>query len=270
MKIERLSDNQMRFTLTGEDLARRKMKLSELTYGSEKARALFQEMMQQAADDYGFDAANVPLLVEAIPVSADQLILVVTKVDNPDELDSRFARFSPEDTAKKRSESSSLTELVGADEILELIKNISQAARKAADAAGAASAGKPKELSAGTAGKTDGIKSDEKQAADESDQTSFNLSRFYLFHNLETVIRAAKAIGTEYAGPSSLFRNDDDGNYYLIIKKAETSAELFNSVCNILSEYGMQVDYSDGMEEFFREHMIVIVVGNALGALARL
>ena len=49
MKIEKISDNQIRFTLTGEDLAARQIKLSELAYGTEKARNLFREMMQQAA-----------------------------------------------------------------------------------------------------------------------------------------------------------------------------------------------------------------------------
>ena len=48
MKIEKLNENQIRFTLTREDLASRQIRLSELAYGSEKARSLFQEMMQMA------------------------------------------------------------------------------------------------------------------------------------------------------------------------------------------------------------------------------
>lgn len=60
MKIEKISDNQIRFTLTGEDLAARQIKLSELAYGTEKARNLFREMMQQAASQVGFEADNIP------------------------------------------------------------------------------------------------------------------------------------------------------------------------------------------------------------------
>ena len=40
MKIEKLNDHQIRCTLTSEDLATRNIKLSELAYGSEKAKAL--------------------------------------------------------------------------------------------------------------------------------------------------------------------------------------------------------------------------------------
>ena len=56
MKIEKISDNQIRCILTADDLAKRQLKLSELAYGSEKAKRLFRDMMQQAAFQYGFEA----------------------------------------------------------------------------------------------------------------------------------------------------------------------------------------------------------------------
>ena len=90
MKIERLSENQIRCTLNKSDLASRQLKISELAYGSDKAKELFKDMMQQASYELGFEADDIPLMIEAIPVSADCIILIVTKVDNPEELDTRF------------------------------------------------------------------------------------------------------------------------------------------------------------------------------------
>ena len=78
MKIEKINENQIRCTLTKEDLIDRKIRLSELAYGSEKAKNLFRDMMQQAADDFGFEANNIPLMIEAIPVSSDSIILIIT------------------------------------------------------------------------------------------------------------------------------------------------------------------------------------------------
>ena len=43
MKIEKINENQIRCTLTKEDLADRDIKISELAYGSGKTRELFQE-----------------------------------------------------------------------------------------------------------------------------------------------------------------------------------------------------------------------------------
>ena len=94
MKIEKVSENQIRCTLTREDLAERQIKLSELAYGTEKAKRLFRDMMQQASYEFGFEADDIPLMIEAIPLSADTIILVITKVEYPEELDTRFSKFS--------------------------------------------------------------------------------------------------------------------------------------------------------------------------------
>lgn len=138
MKIEKVSDNQIRCTLTREDLAERQIKLSELAYGTEKAKLLFRDMMQQAAYEFGFEADDIPLMIEAIPLSADTIILVVTKVEYPEELDTRFSKFSeadPEDIyedALAGSGPSAAAE--GADDILGLFKRMQEERKKAAEA----------------------------------------------------------------------------------------------------------------------------------------
>ena len=91
MKIEKISETQIRCTLSRQDLADRDLKISELAYGSDKAKDLFRELMVQASYECGFEAEDIPLMIEAIPVSGDCLVLVVTKVEDPDELDTRFS-----------------------------------------------------------------------------------------------------------------------------------------------------------------------------------
>lgn len=98
MKIERLNENQIRCTLNKSDLASRQLKINELAYGSDKAKELFRDMMQQASYELGFEAEDTPVMIEAIPISSECIVLIVTKVDNPEELDTRFSRFSPSDS----------------------------------------------------------------------------------------------------------------------------------------------------------------------------
>lgn len=90
MKIERLSENSIRCTLNRADLDSRELKISELAYGTEKAKSLFKDMIAQASFECGFEADDIPLMIEAIPVSPDCIILVITKVEDPEELDTRF------------------------------------------------------------------------------------------------------------------------------------------------------------------------------------
>ena len=130
MKIEKVNDHQIRCTLTREDLADRELKLSELAYGTEKAKDLFRDMMQQASFEFGFEADDIPLMIEAIPLSADTIILVITKVEYPEELDTRFARFSdpdPEDVYGELSGDGAAAEPHGADDILGLFRKMQEA-----------------------------------------------------------------------------------------------------------------------------------------------
>ena len=78
MKIERINENQIRCTLSNFDLSVRNMNLGELAYGSEKARNLFREMIQRAANEVGFEAEDIPLMVEAIPMANESVMLIIT------------------------------------------------------------------------------------------------------------------------------------------------------------------------------------------------
>ena len=131
MKIEKINDNQIRCTLTRDDLAQRQLKLSELAYGSEKAKSLFREMMQQAASEFGFESDNLPLMIEAIPTAGDSIVLNITKVDDPDELDTRFSRFTPapadEAADKHKSVLEHLKKLDGAEDFLDILRQMKEA-----------------------------------------------------------------------------------------------------------------------------------------------
>ena len=122
MKIEMISENQIRCTLTREDLEDHQVRLTELAYGTEKAKRLFQEMMQQAYAQFGFQADNTPLMIEAIPVNKDSIVLLITKVEDPEELDTRFSKFSP----FKHGKDTSSPQFNGADDILDFIKRLRQ------------------------------------------------------------------------------------------------------------------------------------------------
>ena len=126
MKIEKVNENQIRCTLSKKDLAERQIKLSELAYGSEKAKGLFRDMIEQANYEFGFEADDMPLMIEAIPLSGDNIILQITKVEYPEELDTRFSKFSEADEEEENTlnESSILPEFQNekADEITNLTK----------------------------------------------------------------------------------------------------------------------------------------------------
>lgn len=283
MKIEKINENQIRCTLTRADLEARKIRLSELAYGSEKAKDLFRDMMAQAYQDCGFEVNNIPLMIEAVPVSMDQLVLIITKVQDPEEIDTRFSRFSSDDAQRGGSASTYTDALSGADDILNLIKKITDgsdsedgdngaAAADSGSRGGSSASGRNSDVDGGIfpalrpaaqAGNTGASRTSASDAVSK-------FTAFYLFRDFETAIRASKALAGREGGGSTIYKNEDDGSYYLLIRKGDTSPEEFNRICNILSEYAMPMDYTSGMDEFFNEHMRILVSKDAVAELAAL
>ena len=260
MKIEKVNDNQIRCTLTREDLAERQIKLSELAYGTEKAKLLFRDMMQQAAYEFGFEADDIPLMIEAIPLSADTIILVITKVEYPEELDTRFSKFSepdPEDVYEDILDSSASTQpSEGADDILGLFKKIQEERKKAAEA-------EHKEDSL-----TSSSDGDKKKKAPVN--VLVDITKLFVFTDLAEITRLAHILNGFYTGSNDLYKSEETHQYFLLVSKSKQTPEEFNKVCNILSEYAMQRTYTPAMGAFFGEHYQMILKGNALQTLAQL
>lgn len=113
MKIEKINNNQIKCVLSKSDLTSRQIKVSELAYGTDKAQELFKDMMMQASDQFGFEANDTPLMIEAVPLSSDSIMLIITKVDNPDDIEDKFANLPVPTTRtfkKKASTDDAFTE----------------------------------------------------------------------------------------------------------------------------------------------------------------
>lgn len=256
MKIEKISETQIRCTLTKEDLLRRQLKISELAYGSEKARVLFREMMQQASYEFGFEAEDIPLMVEAIPLSTESVILVITKVEYPEELDTRFSRFSdePDETDPDYADNMRLPEPEGADSVLDLFRRITE----------------EKELEE----KKDEYKSDTpfiplKDTVPTRNE-SLNITKLFRFKELSEVIRLSHVLKNIYCESSILFKDPKTGQFLLVLSKGVRSPEDFNRVCNIMSEYAVQEKYTEGLKAHFLEYYECLIPEDALRKLSKI
>lgn len=283
MKIERLNENQIRCTLNKSDLATRQLKINELAYGSDKAKELFRDMMQQASYELGFEAEDTPLMIEAIPVSSECIVLIVTKVDNPEELDTRFSRFSPSDsdddnfdfddietiegndysdfslpTANEELDECAATDEEGLpeDELMNIFNRVKEYFNKDSDN----KASQPSPSQPSGKGTTD--RPEHRESA--------NISRVFSFSSLDDITNAACIIDTFYKDTNSVYKNPSDRRYYLCISKTKCNSKDFNKVCNILSEYGQKESGFDNHIGFFAEHCECIIAEHALHILRRL
>lgn len=190
-------------------------------------------MMQMAETELGFEAENIPLMIEAIP-SPDSIVLIITKVNNPDDLEQRFTKSSSVGSARKEF----LETLEGADDILELLNNM----KKAVEAQ----------------------KTNQSEAAEETAASV----RLFSFTNLNNVIEACKFLSSVYEGVSTLYKDPVEQVYILAISVSHYTTAEFNRICNMFTEYA-SLEKADGITlAFLEEHCTLMISQNAVAQLS--
>ena len=257
MKIERLSENQIRCTLYKADLADKEMLLTELAYGTDKAKELFREMMQQASNELGFEVDNIPLMIEAIPVSPECLVLIVTKVEDPEELDTRFSRFT-----KPAMEEYDDNDIEDEDEFEEHNHNgMVPATDSLLEALGS--------LAENLNGLNNNRMSKKTRSAVKTESNK-NVFRIFAFKSLDEVILSAKLVKNIYKSMNSLYKNPRDSRFYLYMTKDKNTDGEFSRTCNIMGEYGNKIKATYATPNYMDEHFKVIIESDAVQKLSEI
>ena len=219
MKIEKLSDRQVRFHISRSDLERRGIKLSEFAYGSERAKALFRELLLWAEYKFNFVAHDVPIMIEAVPFSADEIILIVSKL-NPQELEAyqqnQKASLSPDHKAGQDTDPQKAVRHLIPPRV-------------------------PNEKTA-----------------------------LFAIDRLEDLLSLAQKIPQPNQVSSSLYRDLNNGIYYLLLSSPSDQQETFSLVQAITSEYGNLLDVPKFGEAYIAERFECILAESALSQLQSL
>ena len=247
MKIEKVNENQIRCTLTKEDLISRELKISELAYGTEKAKTLFRDMMRQANFEFGFEAEDIPLMIEAIPLNAECIVLIITKVEDPEELDTRFSRFAPSVTEDSEY-NEELEELndAASDDVLDLFRRLQPDPQEA-------------EQGQETGAEHDGTNADERTR-----------TRIFQIGSLQLAMEVSAVIASRYHGKSTLYKDTVSDTYLMVMTQGDETREGFDRACNIVSEYGTLQRAMSASGTFLAEHCEALVKDNAVQALGGL
>ncbi|MBQ9885591.1 MAG: adaptor protein MecA [Lachnospiraceae bacterium] len=236
MKIEKIDNNKIRCYLDGDDLSSRQIDLKELAYGTEKARKLFHEMLEEASEEFGFEFDDTPIMIEAIPLSSDSIILIISKVDDPDELDTRFSRFAPgaDDADLSETFSSLLPKLL---EGLEDLKDDADTEQ-------------------------DDVHDDIQDAALPEAEKDY--VRIFCFNNIDEISDAAQSIAFSEGAKSSVYFDSEINTYYLVTSIGSMPKDDYTRLCNTLSEFGRQIRGNIATAAYYEEHLEAIIKENAI------
>ena len=265
MKIEQVNENQIRCILTREDLEERKIKFSELTYGSEKANRLFKDVMQQANFEYGFSVDEHPLMIEAVPMQSGMIVFVITKVTTPDEFDSRLSHFVNalrDNIGDGESDAEDEEELANAEEdngITAQVR-ISAVGGQEAPVGGLSLRDLFQEMFS---------RGNQPSPKKENNETTVRQKdRIFIFNNIGSVIDAARSLSGMEAGESCLYKNRSDGRYYLLVYADYLTPAGYNRLCTAMADFSESEKYSATLESYMEEHYDIVIAEHALQALS--
>lgn len=233
MKIERLNENQLRFTVWRKDLPDEEFSIAEFTGHSEKADELIKYMMDRAREEFGFETDAQSVVVEAIPVNKDCIVFLVTKVDEEEE-----DKFSY---------------------IKELQKQAMEMAKALKDGT--------VELSDETEEK------EEPRIVDAPVDERTGQTMPYMIYrttNMESLITVSHIVSSYYDSDNTLYKHYDDVTYYLIVSHNRNTNMEFERVCDTLREFTEPYKFNYTTKYYMDEHYRSIIKNNALQTLAEL
>lgn len=116
MKIEKISENIVRVTISTDDLEERNIDINSLNYNSPAAKELFWDMVEQAEAQLGFSISDSQLIIEPTPDLKEGFTVTITKIDEESEFESMQkyikSRFKKVDLKAKRKSRNLCSSLV--------------------------------------------------------------------------------------------------------------------------------------------------------------
>lgn len=248
MRIEKTSDNSIRCFIDRDELSYMHLNIDNIAYGNENAKTLFKKAIRAANEELGFDFEN-PLAVEAIPMQDGSIMLNITKIEMPDELDTRFSKFSVQPVNKESIVPS----------FMQIIGNIFDAEFD-----------EPPQI---TASIIEIPRSNIRRVKKNVDV----YNRVYRFDNLDHIIDACKNIQNRFRSSvnSVLYKDEEQSKYYLHVTPLNTFCITdikadYNIVCNTLSEYGINIPSNRYNIAYYNEHYKTIISNEAISKLSSL
>ena len=266
MKIERINENQIRCILTKEDLENRKIKFSELTYGSEKATDLFRDVMLEANRIYGFETGNQPLMIEAVPMQSGMIVFLITKVPGENNATPAISSFDFFDSAddpdgddvlgeETTPVTHSATIRIGGN--LSSLPSLGQTIRDLFQEMLGIDA-----QNSGNSNRQPAPKA-KAPSAEEAD-------RVFIFDSLSDVIDLSLASGDLSSGNECLYKDTSNGKYCLLLMADSFPPAAFRQLCTLAADFSSSEIRAAGFKAHMDELYEPIIRSHALEKLSEI
>ena len=107
-------------------------------------------------------------------------------------------------------------------------------------------------------------------ASSEDEEPQKTILRIYEFKTLNEVSCLSEQLPADFECGNTLYKNPNNGHYYLVLSSEGISRTVFGSICRLASEFGSIQKASANTLYYFDEHYETIIRENALQILRSL
>lgn len=94
--------------------------------------------------------------------------------------------------------------------------------------------------------------------------------RLFSFDSYNDVDAFSKSCQVDKVGKSVLYKNGEDGKFYMVIRKGKLSRKIYEYICFLALEYGKLISDEQSVLVNFQEHHEPMIRKNAIGIMKKI
>ena len=250
MKIEKVSEDVIRITLTAEDLKKRNLDAQKFKYDTPQYERLLLDVISHAEIEFGFDISECRVVHEPASNKQEDHIITVTRTSNAKNIDNSTFDFNPAYLLKILAY---LKELLPIDQNFDFD-------------------GEDKDFSDELHHNDyflnsillydENEKAKEKRYSDESCNENYEV---LVFNDFENLISMVLTIPQSRNVPASLYKYND--NYYISYRLSKRNAGVIEKIRDIASEFDGKYMPASITRPILEEHANKIIKRGAFSVL---
>lgn len=253
MEFERIGENTVQCRMTVEEMNDYGLGIEDFFTNQEKSREFLEQLVERAEEEIGYEVESGMISMQLMRMPDDSL--VITFSDKGEEgLNSMLSQIqNMAGMLEKDFKKDRMLEEIGAscEEDIHHEENMEEFENSSGNSATTA-----EEF-------LEHMKEVEKKNKERQRQKQ-SASRVFRFESLTMVERFVDSLQIEKNIPSKLYKDQESGKWYLLIKKGKLKLEEYMELCQLLQEYAVLCSHQPFVEQYCKEHYTSVIAKQAL------
>lgn len=242
MTFKKIDEKTVCCMLSEEDLTDNDITVEDFLHNRDKVQDFLEEIIETAKEEVGFETSGHMLSIQIMGMQPDGVMITLSE-DSKD-----LTKLMKAGALGMKDENNDLSELLQnavdsskVSKVRDLLQELEAVTKKMSQ-----------------------IKDEEADYEEAKDGLTM-----FLFSDMMQILNCVKHIPARVGVESSLYKNPDAQEYYLILTKKRISQERYRCVMSAAVEYGQWISSEEIHRAYIEEHFPCLIAGKAIQSLKK-